>query len=69
MKAWVGGPDFKHFQFDHVQQAKRQVGSTFKPFIYATAIREGMRPCLRVPNQKTCFDMPEGQPELVPGEQ
>jgi penicillin-binding protein 1A len=41
-----------------VQQAHRQVGSTFKPFIYATAIREGMDPCLRVPNQKTCFDMP-----------
>lgn len=66
VKAWVGGPDFKHFQFDHVQQAKRQVGSTFKPFIYATAIREGMDPCLRVPNQKTCFDMPEGQPDWCP---
>ena len=66
VKAWVGGPDFKHFQFDHVQQAHRQVGSTFKPFIYATAVREGMDPCLRVPNQKTCFDMPEGQPDWCP---
>ena len=66
VKAWVGGPDFKHFQFDHVQQAKRQVGSTFKPFIYATAVREGMDPCLRIPNQKTCFDMPEGQPNWCP---
>ena len=66
VKAWVGGPDFKHFQFDHVEQAHRQVGSTFKPFIYATAIREGMDPCLRVPNQKTCFDMPEGQPDWCP---
>ncbi|HRT52648.1 MAG TPA: transglycosylase domain-containing protein, partial [Flavobacteriales bacterium] len=66
VKAWVGGPDFKHFQYDHVQQAHRQVGSTFKPFIYATAIREGMDPCLRVPNQKTCFDMPEGQPDWCP---
>jgi penicillin-binding protein 1A len=66
VKAWVGGPDFKHFQFDHVEQAHRQVGSTFKPFIYATAVREGMDPCLRVPNQKTCFDMPEGQPDWCP---
>lgn len=66
VKAWVGGPDFKHFQYDHVAQAKRQVGSTFKPFIYATAMREGMDPCLRVPNQKTCFDMPAGQPDWCP---
>lgn len=66
VKAWVGGPDFKHFQFDHVAQARRQVGSTFKPFIYATAVREGMDPCLRIPNQRTCFDMPAGQPDWCP---
>jgi penicillin-binding protein 1A len=66
IKAWVGGPDFKHFQYDHVAQARRQVGSTFKPFIYATAIREGMDPCMRLPNQKICFDMPAGQPEWCP---
>ncbi len=66
VKAWVGGPDFKHFQFDHVAQARRQVGSTFKPFIYATAVREGMDPCMRIPNQKTCFDMPPGQPDWCP---
>ena len=66
VKAWVGGPDFKHFQYDHVAQARRQVGSTFKPFIYATAIREGMDPCMRIPNQKTCFDMPPGQPDWCP---
>lgn len=66
VKAWVGGPDFKHFQFDHVDKARRQVGSTFKPFVYATAIREGMDPCRELPNQKICFDMPEGQPDWCP---
>ena len=33
IKAWVGGIDWKHFQYDHVKQGKRQVGSTFKPFV------------------------------------
>ncbi|MFN3875216.1 MAG: penicillin-binding protein 1A [Flavobacteriales bacterium] len=66
VKAWVGGPDFKHFQFDHVDKARRQVGSTFKPFVYATAIREGMEPCRQLPNQKVCFDMPKPQPEWCP---
>ena len=66
VKAWVGGVDYKNFQYDHVAQAKRQVGSTFKPFVYATAIREGLQPCLELPNQKTCFDMPAGQPEWCP---
>ncbi|MFZ1331985.1 MAG: transglycosylase domain-containing protein [Flavobacteriales bacterium] len=66
VKAWVGGIDFKHFQYDHVEKARRQVGSTFKPFVYATAIREGMEPCHELPNQKVCFDMPEGQPTWCP---
>jgi len=66
VKAWVGGIDFKHFQFDHVEQARRQVGSTFKPFVYATAIREGMEPCYELPNQLVCFDMPAPQPQWCP---
>lgn len=66
VKAWVGGFDFKHFQYDHVDKARRQVGSTFKPFVYATAIREGMDPCRELPNQKVCFDMPKPQPEWCP---
>ncbi len=66
VRAWVGGIDFKHFQFDHVQQARRQVGSTFKPFVYATAMREGLDPCFQLPNQKVCFDMPPGQPDWCP---
>ncbi|UUV22531.1 penicillin-binding protein 1A [Paenimyroides aestuarii] len=46
VKAWVGGIDYKHFQYDHVAQGARQVGSTFKPFVYATAIDQlGMSPC------------------------
>ena len=44
----------------------RQVGSTFKPFVYATAIREGMEPCRELPNQRVCFDMPPGQPDWCP---
>lgn len=66
VRAWVGGIDFKHFQYDHVEQARRQVGSTFKPFVYATAIREGMDPCRELPNQRVCFDMPPPQPEWCP---
>ncbi|MEC8248648.1 MAG: transglycosylase domain-containing protein, partial [Bacteroidota bacterium] len=38
VKAWVGGFNYKHFQYDMVKQGKRQVGSTFKPFVYAAAI-------------------------------
>ena len=66
VKAWVGGIDYKYFQFDHVDRARRQVGATFKPFVYATAIREGMKPCMELPNQKTCFAKPAGQPDWCP---
>ena len=46
VKAWVGGINYKHFQYDHVNQGARQVGSTFKPFVYATAIeQQGYSPC------------------------
>ena len=43
VKAWVGGIDFKYFKFDNVYQSRRQVGSTFKPLVYATAVRMGKR--------------------------
>lgn len=67
IKAWVGGINHKFFQYDHVQLGHtRQVGSTFKPFIYALAIQEGYSPCYRIPNVKTCIDMPEGQPPYCP---
>jgi penicillin-binding protein 1A len=46
VKAWVGGINYKYFQYDHVGQGARQVGSTFKPFVYATAIeQQNMSPC------------------------
>lgn len=50
IKAWVGGIDHKHFEYDHVYLAKRQVGSTFKPFVYALALEAGLSPCHRIPN-------------------
>ena len=60
IKAWVGGIDYRFFQYDNVELSKRQVGSTFKPFVYATALRMGMNPCDELPNQVTCIDLPKG---------
>src|ERR1700744_2964563 len=45
IKDWVGGIDYKYFNYDHVNQAKRQAGSTFKPFAYVTALDNGFTPC------------------------
>ena len=45
IKVWVGGIDFDHFKYDHVNQAKRQAGSTFKPFAYLAALESGLSPC------------------------
>ncbi|WP_316788029.1 transglycosylase domain-containing protein [Pedobacter frigoris] len=45
IKVWVGGVDHKFFKYDHVKQAKRQAGSTFKPFAYLAALESGMSPC------------------------
>jgi len=60
VKAWVGGIDYKYFQYDHVKQSKRQVGSTFKPFVYATAINQlRLSPCQKFPN--TPFTIPKGR--------
>ena len=51
IKAWVGGINNKHFKYDAVNQQKRQVGSTFKPFVYATAINQlKLSPCDKLPN-------------------
>jgi penicillin-binding protein 1A len=65
VKAWVGGVNHKHFKFDHVKVGKRQVGSTFKPFVYALAIQEGYSPCHQVPNVRTCIEIPD-QPAWCP---
>ena len=61
VKAWVGGINHKYFKYDHVIVSKRQVGSTFKPFVYALAIQEGLSPCHQVPNIRTCINMPDGK--------
>lgn len=42
---WIGGVNFRHFKFDHVAQARRQVGSTFKPIVYTAALEKGIPPC------------------------
>src|SRR5207248_11644995 len=44
IRAWVGSRDFQLDQFDHVNQARRQPGSTFKPFVYAAAFEQGISP-------------------------
>jgi penicillin-binding protein 1A len=60
LKAWVGGIDNKHFKYDAVAQQKRQVGSTFKPFVYATAINQLRKsPCDMLPN--TPYTIPKGK--------
>ncbi|MFY0631892.1 MAG: transglycosylase domain-containing protein [Flavobacteriaceae bacterium] len=60
IKAWVGGINHKYFKYDHVDQGKRQVGSTFKPFVYATAINQlRMSPCDKLPN--TPYTIPKGR--------
>lgn len=57
IKAWVGGMNHHYFQYDHVKEAKRQVGSTFKPFVYATAIdQHNYSPCMKVPNVQVVFE-------------
>jgi penicillin-binding protein 1A len=60
VRAWVGGVNQKFFQYDHVYTGKRQVGSTFKPFVYAIAMQEGWSPCKEVPNIRTCIETPTG---------
>jgi penicillin-binding protein 1A len=63
VKAWVGGINYKYFQYDHVKQGKRQVGSTFKPFVYATAINQlRLSPCDKFPN--TPYTIPAGKYHL-----
>ncbi|MFO7978285.1 MAG: transglycosylase domain-containing protein, partial [Bacteroidales bacterium] len=61
VKAYVGGINYSHFKYDHVTQGRRQVGSTFKPFLYTLAMQEGeYGPCTQIPNTPVTFDLPEG---------
>ena len=65
VKAWVGGMDYRHFQYDMVKQGKRQIGSTFKPFVYATAIDQlHLSPCDTLPDTPFCIEKNKyGNPE------
>jgi penicillin-binding protein 1A len=55
--AWVGGINYRHFQYDHVMLSKRQIGSTFKPFLYATAIDQlKLSPCDMLPDLIHCVE-------------
>jgi penicillin-binding protein 1A len=56
VKAYVGGINHRYFKYDHVVVGKRQVGSTFKPFLYSLAMQEGYSPCYEVPNVPVVFD-------------
>jgi penicillin-binding protein 1A len=61
IKAWVGGPNYKNFKYDYATTAKRQVGSTIKPFVYATAIRDGLvEPCTEFANIEYCIETNKG---------
>ncbi len=61
VRAYVGGIDYQHFKYDHVTVSKRQVGSTFKPFLYTLAMQEGgFSPCTKVPNVAVSFDLHDG---------
>jgi penicillin-binding protein 1A len=60
VKAYVGGIDYRYFQYDHVKFAKRQVGSTFKPFLYTLAMQEGEKPCTLYPNVQPVIELPSG---------
>ena len=67
VKAWVGGTDFKHFQFDHVKQDRRQPGSSFKPIIYAAAIDlKGYTPCDEKVDEPVTFAKDEYGEQYTP---
>ena len=62
VRAYVGGTDYYHFQYDHVTQARRQVGSTFKPFVYTFAMQQKeFEPCTMVPNLPVTIETETGE--------
>ncbi|WP_370088887.1 penicillin-binding protein 1A [Ekhidna sp.] len=67
IKAWVGGINHKYFKFDHVQQSKRQPGSTFKPIVYTAALDNGWSPCQTAVDAPVSFSLPgQDPPTWVP---
>lgn len=61
VRAYVGDINYNFFKYDNVSLSKRQVGSTFKPFVYSIAMEDKISPCHRVPNVPITIDLPEGQ--------
>lgn len=55
IKAYVGGPDFSHFQYDMAMVGRRQIGSTMKPFVYAMGLQGGMTPNTTIPNVQRSY--------------
>lgn len=55
IKSYVGGIDYRYFKYDHISQSERQVGSTFKPFVYTAAIENGMKPCTYFPLKEVTY--------------
>ncbi len=66
VQAWVGGFDFAHEKFDHVNQAYRQPGSSFKPFIYSAAVAEGLAPSTIIDDAPLAINPGPGQPLWQP---
>ncbi len=62
VKAYVGGPDFTHFQYDMVSTGRRQIGSTVKPFLYTYAMEEGFTPCDEMLNDQPTIIDESGRP-------
>ena len=60
VKAYVGGPNFKYFQYDMVNLGRRQAGSTVKPFLYTLAMSDGMQPCDVVRNESITLTTESG---------
>ncbi len=56
VKAWVGGVNHEYFQFDHVSQSRRQIGSTFKPVVYTAAVEAGIDPCTYYPVKEVTYE-------------
>ncbi|MDR0295575.1 MAG: transglycosylase domain-containing protein [Prevotellaceae bacterium] len=55
VRAYIGGPNYRHFKYDNASQGRRQVGSTIKPFLYTLAMQEGFTPCDKVLNVSQTF--------------
>ncbi len=65
IKVWVGGIDHRYFNYDHVNQSKRQAGSTFKPFAYVTALDNGFTPCDKFTDQPVSIKfIDNGKPDV-----